>query len=77
MVLAFCLRDPTDLFISFEIFETGVLAFECCFNNSISAGVYSLGAGLFFFPLATLFSSNRGALITRAVRSSSAKARRR
>jgi hypothetical protein len=37
------------------IFDTGVLAFECCFNNLMSAAVYGLGVGLFLpFVLATL-----------------------
>ena len=49
---AFCLNDPTDRFICLEIFTTGVLAFECCFNSLTSAVVYGLRAGLFFFPLA-------------------------
>jgi len=57
-VLAFCLRDPTDLFISFEIFEIGVLAFECLLQQlDISRSM-----GLSFFALANLFSSNQGAL---------------
>jgi hypothetical protein len=28
--LAFCVKEPSVLFISFAIFETGVLAFEYC-----------------------------------------------
>jgi hypothetical protein len=35
----FSLKDPTDLFICFDIFDTGVLAFECCFSGLISAAV--------------------------------------
>ena len=30
---AFCLSEPSVLFISLATFETGVLAFECCFSN--------------------------------------------
>jgi hypothetical protein len=41
--------------MSFTIFDTGVLAFECCFSNLMSAAVNGLRAGLFFFALATLF----------------------
>jgi hypothetical protein len=50
---AFCLNDPSDLFISLEIFFTGVLAFECCFNSLISAAVYGFRAGFVIFTLAT------------------------
>jgi hypothetical protein len=45
--------------MSFATFETGVLAFECCFSNLTSAAVYGLRVGLVFFALAKLFSSNR------------------
>jgi hypothetical protein len=54
-VLAFCLKEPSDLFISFAIFGTGVLAFECCFSNLMSDTVYGLRAGFFLFALANLF----------------------
>jgi hypothetical protein len=41
--------------MSLVIFDTGVLAFECCFSNLMSAAVYGLGVGLFLpFVLATL-----------------------
>jgi len=43
--------------MSFAIFDTGVLAFECCFINLMSPAVYSLRAAFFLFPLANSFSS--------------------
>ena len=52
---AFCLSEPCVLFISLAIFETGVLPFECCFSNLISAFVYGLLGGFLFFALANLF----------------------
>jgi len=52
---AFCLSEPSVLFMSLAIFETGVLAFECCFSSLMSAFVYGLGGGFFFFTLAKLF----------------------
>jgi hypothetical protein len=57
-VPAFCLNDPSDRFMSFAIFDTGVFAFECCLSNLMSAAVYGLRVGLVFFALANLFSSN-------------------
>ena len=57
-VPAFCLRDPSDRFISFASFDTGVFAFECCLSNLMSAAVYGLRVGLFFVALANLLSSN-------------------
>ena len=57
-VPAFCLNDPSDLFINFASFETGVFAFECCLSNLMSAAVYGLRVGLFFVALANLLSSN-------------------
>jgi hypothetical protein len=67
---AFCLKDPTDLFICFAILATGVLALECRFSNLMSDGVYGLRIGFLFFPFTTLlpsFSSNRSH-IARVVR---------
>jgi hypothetical protein len=61
-VPAFCLNDPSDLFMSFAIFDTGVLAFECCLSNLMSDAVYGLRVGLVFFALANLISSNWMAL---------------
>jgi hypothetical protein len=57
-VPAFCLNDPSDRFISFASFDTGVFAFECCLSNLMSAAVYGLRVGLFFVALANLFSLN-------------------
>jgi hypothetical protein len=39
---AFCLSEPSVLFIRLTIFVTGVLAFECCFSSLMSAPVYGL-----------------------------------
>jgi hypothetical protein len=52
---AFCLSEPSVRFMSLAIFETGVLSFECCFSNFISAFVYGLLGGFLFFALANLF----------------------
>ena len=52
---AFCLNEPSVLFMSLAIFETGVLSFECCFSNLMSAFVYGLLGGFLFFALAKLF----------------------
>ena len=52
---AFCLSEPSVLFISLAIFETGVLAFECCFSSLMSAFVYGLLGGFLFFALANSF----------------------
>jgi hypothetical protein len=41
--------------MSLAIFETGVLSFECCFSNLMSAPVYGLLGGFLFFALAKLF----------------------
>jgi len=49
----FCLKDPTDLFICLAIFDTGVLALECCFNSLMSAAVYGLRVAA--FRLTTLY----------------------
>jgi len=48
---AFCLREPSDLFISLEILATGVRALECALSSFTSSFVYSLR--LFFVFLAT------------------------
>jgi hypothetical protein len=52
---AFCLSEPSVLFMSLAIFETGVLDFECCFSSLMSAFVYGLLGNLFFLALANLF----------------------
>ena len=49
---AFCRKDPSDFFMSFATFVTGVFAFECCLSNLMSAAVYGLRASLFFVVLA-------------------------
>jgi len=51
---AFCLSEPSVLFMSLAIFETGVLAFECCFSSLMSSFVYGLLGGFLFFALAKL-----------------------
>jgi hypothetical protein len=61
---AFCLKEPSDLFISFAIFGTGVLAFECCLKSLMSDAVYGLRVNLFLFRLITLLSS--GARVSRS-----------
>jgi hypothetical protein len=48
-VRAFCLNDPSDLFISFESLTTGVRALECAFSSFTSSFVYSLRLLLVFF----------------------------
>jgi hypothetical protein len=40
-VSAFCLSEPSERFINFVSFDTGVRAFECAFNNLTSVAVYS------------------------------------
>src|SRR5260370_23737786 len=45
---AFCLKEPSDRFINLVSFDTGVLAFECAFNNLTSDAVYSVLL-IFFF----------------------------
>ena len=57
-------QEPPDLFISFAIFGTGVLAFECCLKSLMSDAVYGLRVNLFFLRLISLLSSG-----TRASRS--------
>jgi len=57
---AFCLSEPSVLFISLAIFETGVLAFECCFSSLMSAFVYGLLGGFLFFALANSFLLEAG-----------------
>src|ERR1700716_1521706 len=47
-VSAFCRNEPSDRFINFVSFDTGVLAFECAFNNLTSDAVYSFRLILFF-----------------------------
>jgi hypothetical protein len=48
--------------MSLAIFVTGVLSFECCFSNLISAFVYGLLGGFLFFALANIpFRSGLGA----------------
>lgn len=53
---AFCRKEPTERFMTLAIFDTGVLAFECCLSNLTSAAVYGLRAVSLFFALATLIS---------------------
>src|SRR6516164_10745403 len=65
-VCAFCLREPSDLFMSFTILATGVLAFECCFNSLTSAAVYGLRPR-FFLALTTSYSLNRGGWIAYSI----------
>ena len=45
---AFCLNEPSDRFINFASFDTGVLAFECVFNSLMSDAVYVLRIAFFF-----------------------------
>jgi hypothetical protein len=59
---AFCLSEPSVLFISLAIFATGVLAFECCFSNLMSAPVYGVLLTLFVLAFAN-FDSPRSDLI--------------
>jgi|SRR5450631_1323628 hypothetical protein len=70
---AFCLNEPSERFINFASFDTGVLAFECIFNSLISDAVYSLLAAFLFAAfLATSISDLiRSGLITRSHSSSS------
>jgi hypothetical protein len=44
-------------FISLAIFDTGVLALECCLSNLTSDAVYGLRAGFFALTLAKIQSS--------------------
>jgi hypothetical protein len=41
-VRAFCLNEPSDLFISLESLVTGVLDLECALSSFTSSLVYSL-----------------------------------
>src|ERR1700731_2729725 len=41
-VRAFCLNEPSDLFINFESLATGVRALECALSSFTSSFVYSL-----------------------------------
>ena len=45
---AFCLNEPSDRFISFETFATGVRALECALSSFTSSLLYSLRALVFF-----------------------------
>jgi hypothetical protein len=45
---AFCLNEPSDRFINFASFDTGVLAFECVFSSLMSDAVYVLRIAFFF-----------------------------
>ena len=53
--MPFAESEPSDRFINFVSFATGVLAFECAFNSFTSAAVYSLRTFFFAF-LATSIS---------------------
>jgi hypothetical protein len=70
---AFCLNEPSERFINFASFDTGVLAFECIFNSLISDAVYSLRAAFLFAAFLATSISNliRSGLITRSHSSSS------
>src|SRR6266852_3322837 len=70
---AFCLNEPSERFINFASFDTGVLAFECIFNSLISDAVYSLRLIFFFAAFLATSISNliRSGLITRSHSSSS------
>ena len=70
---AFCLNEPSERFINFASFDTGVLAFECIFNSLISDAVYSLRVIFFFAAFLATSISNliRSGLITRSHSSSS------
>ena len=57
-VNAFCLKEPSDRFINFVSFDTGVLAFECVFNSLMSDAVYSLRTIVFFFAFLATSISN-------------------
>jgi len=65
-VNAFCLNEPSDRFINFVSFDTGVLAFECVFNSLMSAAVYSLRTIFFFVDFLATSISNliQGGLIS-------------
>jgi len=47
--MPFAESEPSDRFINFVSFATGVLAFECAFNSFTSAAVYSLRTFFFAF----------------------------
>src|ERR1700730_4143889 len=70
---AFCLNEPSERFIDFASFDTGVLACECIFNSLISDAVYSLRVTFVFavFLAASLSNLIRSGLITRSHSSSS------
>jgi hypothetical protein len=70
---AFCPNEPSERFIFFASFATGVLAFECIFNSLISDAVYSLRMVFFFAPFLATSISNliRSGLIRRSHSSSS------
>src|SRR3984893_15196606 len=65
---ALCLNEPSERFINFASFDTGVLAFECIFNSLISDAVYSLPVIFFFAAFLATSISNliRSGLITRS-----------
>ena len=48
-VRAFCLNEPSDLFINFETLATGVRALECALSSFTSSFVYSLRLPFIFF----------------------------
>jgi len=51
---AFCLREPSDLFISLEILATGVRALEYPLSSFTSSFVYSLRLFSVFFAIRVL-----------------------
>jgi hypothetical protein len=50
-VRAFCLNEPSDLFISFESLATGVRDLECALSSLTSSFVYSLRLLVAFFAI--------------------------
>jgi hypothetical protein len=63
-----CLNEPSERFINFASFDTGVLAFECIFNNLISDAVYSFRVIFFFAAFLATSTSNliQSGLISRS-----------
>ena len=55
---AFCLNEPSERFINFASFDTGVLAFECIFNSLISDAAYSLRLTFLFAAFLATSVSN-------------------
>jgi hypothetical protein len=68
----FGLSEPSDRFINFASFDTGVLAFECVFSSLMSDALYVLRVGFFFvvFFTTSIFCDSKGGLISRSQSSS-------